>query len=146
MTLETMKAKMELKELVDTFSILAEEKDTKTQAQLFTENAVLTSYRNGEVISKQTGREKIEHACQSFLSLFDIVYHMNGQQVVQVEGEKAKGKSYCMVMLIGKNEEGKTVKNLQGVWYEDEYAKEEGKWKIAARNSYFTWNDSKTED
>jgi hypothetical protein len=35
MTQEIMQAKMEIKELVDTFSILADEKDVKTQAGLF---------------------------------------------------------------------------------------------------------------
>lgn len=143
MTLEMMEAKMELKELVDTFSILADEKDVKTQAGLFTEDAVLTSYQGEQKISEQHGREEIEAGCAAFLALFDTVYHMNGQQVVHVDGDHAKGKSYCQVVLIGKNEEGKRVRNMQGVWYEDEYVKQDGKWLIANRTSHFTWTDVK---
>lgn len=143
MTQEIMKAKMEIKELVDTFSILADEKDVKTQAGLFTEDAVLTSYQGEQKISEQRGREEIEAGCAAFLALFDTVYHMNGQQVVHVEGDHAKGKSYCQVVLIGKNEEGKRVRNMQGVWYEDEYVKQDGRWLIANRTSHFTWTDIK---
>lgn len=143
MTQEMMKAKMEIKELVDTFSILADEKDVKTQAGLFTEDAVLTSYQGEQKISEQHGREEIEAGCAAFLALFDTVYHMNGQQVVQVEGDHAKGKSYCQVVLIGKNEEGKRVRNMQGVWYEDEYVMQGGRWLIANRISHFTWADVK---
>lgn len=143
MTLEMMEAKMEIKELVDTFSILADEKDVKTQAGLFAEDAVLTSYQGEQKISEQHGREEIEAGCAAFLALFDTVYHMNGQQVVRVDGDHAKGKSYCQVVLIGKNEEGKRVRNMQGVWYEDEYVKQDGKWLIANRTSHFTWTDVK---
>lgn len=143
MTQEIMQAKMEIKELVDTFSILADEKDVKMQADLFAEDAVLTSYQGEQKISEQHGREEIEAGCAAFLALFDTVYHMNGQQVVHVDGDHAKGKSYCQVVLIGKNEEGKRVRNMQGVWYEDEYVKQDGRWLIANRTSHFTWTDVK---
>lgn len=143
MTLEMMEAKMEIKELVDTFSVLADEKDAKTQAGLFAEDAVLTSYQGEQKISEQHGREEIEAGCAAFLALFDTVYHMNGQQVVHVDGSHAKGKAYCQVVLIGLNEEGKRVRNMQGVWYDDEYVKKDGKWLIANRNSHFTWADVK---
>lgn len=143
MTNEIMEAKMELKELVDTFSILADEKDVATQAKLFTEDAALISYSGDQKLSEQHGRAEIEASCGAFLALFDTVYHMNGQQVVTVDGDTAKGKAYCQVTLIGKNEEGKRIQNIQGVWYEDEYVKQDGKWLIANRTSHFTWADAK---
>lgn len=85
------------------------------QAGLFVEDAVLTSYQGEQKISEQHGREEIEAGCAAFLAFFDTVYHMNGQQVVHVDGNHTKGKSYCQVVLIGKNEEGKRVRNMQGV-------------------------------
>lgn len=143
MTPEMMIAKMELKELVDTFSILADRKDVATQAGLFAEDAALVSYSGDQKISEQHGRKEIEDGCAAFLSLFDTVYHMNGQQVVEVDGNHAKGTSYCQVVLIGPNETGKRVQTTQGVWYEDEYVKRDGKWLIANRTSHFTWTDAK---
>ena len=143
MTDEAMLAKLELKELVDTFSILADRKDVKTQAGLFTEDASLISYSGDQKISEQHGRKEIEDGCTAFLALFDTVYHMNGQQVVEVDGDHAKGTAYCQVVLIGLNEAGKRVQTTQGVWYEDEYVKQDGSWRIAGRTSHFTWTDAK---
>lgn len=141
MNTETIIAKLELKELVDTFSNLADIKDTKTQAQLFTEDASLTSY-NGDQVFKQEGREAIEEACAGFLALFDTVYHLNGQQVVNLKGNAAEGVAYCNVVLIGE-QNGKRIQTTQGVRYEDEYVKVDGKWKIANRVSHFVYTDIK---
>ncbi|WP_162012170.1 nuclear transport factor 2 family protein [Streptococcus sp. S784/96/1] len=142
MNTETLMEKLALKELVDTFSNLADIKDTKTQAQLFVENATLTSH-NGDQVFKQEGREAIEEACAAFLALFDTVYHLNGQQVVQIDGDKATGTAYCQVVLIGANEKGKQAQTTQGVRYEDEYVKVDGQWKIANRTSHFIYTDVK---
>lgn len=143
MTVEMMNEKMALKELVDVFSILADEKKTDEQAQLFTEDAVLTSYVGDQMTSQLKGRAEIGDACGKFLALFSTVYHINGQHVVEVSGDTAKGKAYCQATLVGKNEMGKTTRTTNGVWYEDEYAKVDGKWLIANRISHFSWSDEK---
>lgn len=140
MKMEELIEKQALKELVDTFSNLADMRDTKTQSMLFTEDATMTSIVGGNA-STLKGRDEIEKACAKFLSLFDTVYHSNGQQVVTIDGDRAKGVSYCTVMLIGKNAEGVRTQNLQGVRYEDEYQKIDGKWYIAKRTSHFEWSD-----
>ncbi len=143
MTTKEQYDKLKLKELVDTFSNLADVKDTKTQAQLFTENAKLESF-NGDFHSVQNGREEIEEACANFLALFDTVFHLNGQQVVTIlDDTRATGIAYCHVVLIGENEDGKRIQTTQGVRYEDEYVKLDGDWKIANRTSHFMYTDTK---
>lgn len=137
-----LEEKMALKELVDTFSNLADIKNTAAQALLFDENAVLKSYISGDMIAEQIGRKAIEQACASFLALFDTVYHMNGQQVVEIKENTAVGTAYCQVVLIGM-QDGKRVMTTQGVIYNDEYIKKDGKWLIANRNSNFIWQDNK---
>lgn len=142
--MELIQEKLALKELVDVFSNLADAKDTAAQAQLFTEDAVLESYINGELTSKQVGRTEIKKACAGFLALFDTVYHVNGQQVVEVDGNTATGIAYCQVVLIGENG-GKRIMNTQGVRYQDTYTKLDGKWLIQVRKSDFVWSDSKVD-
>ena len=66
MTNEMMIAKLELKELVDTFSILADQKDVKTQAGLFTEDASLISYSGDQKISEQQGEVAPEQIMDEF--------------------------------------------------------------------------------
>ena len=128
--------------MVDTFSILADKKDVKAQVQLFTANAMVETYVNGVSVTKLNGRKEMEDTFGAFLKNFEIVYHFNGQQTVTINGNKASGILYCMVTLIG-IENGKKMKTSIGIFYEDEYVRENGKWLIAKRKSVFDWQDKR---
>ena len=142
--MNVMEEKLALKELVDTFSILADQKDTDAQAMLFTEDATLKSYRGEELLSQQQGRQAIGNACGQFLALFDTVFHINGQQVAALTDDThATGTAYCQVVLIGLDASGQRTMTSQGTWYDDRYVKMDGKWLIANRTSHFVWSDSK---
>lgn len=129
-----------LRELVDHFSILADKKEVWKQTELFTKDATVDSYVNGELTSSLKGTEEIGNAFEAFLSNFEMVYHMNGQHVVSINGNKAEGTLYCRVDLIG-SENGKKINNTSAVFYKDEYVYENGQWLIAKRTSTFVWND-----
>jgi hypothetical protein len=129
-----------IKNLVDTFSILADTKDTKTQALLFTENATVESRVNGQPGMVLSGRDQIGGAFGAFLQNFETVYHLNGQQTVDIKGDKASGTSYCLVTLIGA-ENGKKMKTTMGVYYHDEFVKEKNRWLISKRTSNFVWQE-----
>lgn len=129
--------KAALKNLVDTFSILADIKDAQAQTFLFTENAVVDSYRDGKLGTHLEGRKQIGEVFGNFLSNFKIVYHFNGQHSVTINGNKATGVLYCLTTLISAD----NVKNTFGIHYNDEYVFENGKWLISKRSSYFDWTD-----
>lgn len=130
-----------LKALVDEFSILADKKDIPNQLLLFTEDAKVESISNGQAGTTLVGRKQIGEAFTNFLNLFETVYHINGQQTVNIKKNKATGIAYCLVTLIG-IQNGKKIKNDMGVIYNDEYVKINGKWLIANRKSNFTWRAS----
>ncbi len=129
-----------LKELVDNFSILADLKDVQKQLLLFTENATVESTINGQVVGLLNGRKQIGEAFENFLNNFETVYHINGQQTVTLYGDKASGISCCTVTLLGTENE-KKIKTTMGVYYNDDYEKENEKWLIAKRKSNFVWQD-----
>ena len=95
-----------LKKLVDTFSNLADVKDVKSQMDLFTDDAEVIS-KTGNQTFHSKGKKEIEKAFTDYLALFQIVYHLNGQQTVEINGDHATGISYCFVTLIG---DGKKIK------------------------------------
>lgn len=132
--------RLALKELVDNFSILADKKDVRAQTQLFTANGMVETYRKDALVTKLAGRKEMENVFGAFLKNFETVYHFNGQQTVTLNGDKASGVSYCMVTLIGV-ENGKKMKTSIGVYYQDEYVRENGRWLIAKRRSVFDWED-----
>jgi hypothetical protein len=131
-----------LKELVDTFSILSDRKDVRAQVQLFTANATVETYRKDVLAAKLTGRKEMEDRFGAFLKNFETVYHFNGQQTVTLGGDRASGVSYCMVTLIGL-EGGKKMKTSIGVYYQDEYVRENNRWLLAKRRSAFDWEDKR---
>lgn len=138
-----MEDRLALKELVDIFSILADQKKAQEQTLLFTENAEVVSIMNGQANPPLIGRKQIGETFAGFLSLFETVYHLNGQQTVSINGNSATGISYCQVTLIG-IENGKKMKTTFGVIYNDEFLKVNGHWLINKRRSNFTWTE-KTE-
>ena len=131
MSTQKIEDQLALKKLVDTFSNLADTKDTQAQMDLFTDDAEVISKTGGKTF-KSKGKKDIEKAFADYLKLFDVVYHLNGQQTVEINGDNATGISYCFVTLIGNGK-----KNQSGVRYHDTYVKQNGKWLIKKRESDF---------
>ena len=129
-----------LKNLVDTFSTLADQKETEKQTLLFTQDAVSETFVNNQVVSSLKGRKQIGETFAAFLNNFEMVYHINGQQTVTLNGDKATGISYCFVMLIG-TENGKKMKTTIGAYYTDEFVRQNGHWLIAHRKATFSWQE-----
>lgn len=130
--------KLAIKEVVDRFSILADTKEVDKQVLLFTENATVETFINGKSTGVISGRKQIGEAFSGFLNRFETVYHLNGQQVVNIEGNTAKATSYCLVVLIA-NDNGKKTKTTFGIYYNDDFAKQNNVWLITKRKSNFTW-------
>jgi len=129
----------DLKELVDTFSNLADTKEIEKQVLLFTEDATVEAFSGEKQTSSLKGRKAIGDAFAAYLANFETVYHINGQQTVSIEGDGASGTAYSLVVLI-RHEGGKTVRLTSGVTYKDEYVRQDGKWLISRRTSNFTWS------
>ncbi len=130
--------KMAIKNVVDRFSNLADTKEIDDQVLLFTEDGVVESISNGMPSSKLVGRPQLKEVFSGFLSGFHTVYHHNGQQTIDLQGDKASATSYCHVILVGE-QEGKTMKTTLYTIYQDEFVKQNGQWLIKHRTSNFVW-------
>ena len=127
-----------LKKLVDTLSNLADAKDIKSQMDYFIDDAIVCT-KDGKNVYTFNGKAEIERAFTDFVASFDVVYHLNGQYTVDIDGDMATGVSYCFVTLIG---DGKC--NQSGECYRDTYVKQNGCWLIKRRESNIMF--TKTED
>ena len=135
--------RMAIKELVDQFSILSDLKHAQAQALLFTEDAVVETYQGDQLTITLKDREQIAAVFGNFLNSLETVYHINGQQTVELNGNRATGVSYCQVTLIG-DENGKKMVTNHGVFYQDNYVKgKNGKWLISKRKSTFHWTEKR---
>ncbi len=130
---------MALKDLVDTFSNLADTKEIDEQVKLFTEDAEVKSYHGEKQTSHLKGRKELAETFKAFLAQFSTVYHINGQQTLQIDGDKATGIAYAQVVLVSEKNGNKTMR-IQGVRYNDEYERHNGRWLISKRTSHFMWS------
>ena len=128
MTIPNQQAERQaLKDLVDTFSNLADEKRVAEQMALFTPDAQVNTYIGGKLFAEAKGREEIEQVFSSFLAQFHSVYHLNGQHTVTFRSEtEAEAINYCAVKLVGE-QDGKQVLQDHSVRYQDMYIKQGGK-------------------
>lgn len=138
MELKELEDRIALRELVDKIAILGDAGDVEGQVQLFTENAVSETIAQGKTLMLLQGRENMAVAFKGFLKDIETVYHLNGQQVVTLNGDRATGTCYCLATLIG-NENGRKTTTTIGATYEDEYIRENGRWLIAKRVGHFRW-------
>ena len=138
MTTNELIDKMEIAELVALFSIYADQKKIKEQAELFTKNATLISYMGKQKVADLHGRTEIYKSCNEFMSLFETAHHMNGQHLINI-ADSITG--YNVTNLIRKEEKGNKTATKNNIYYEDTYEKINSKWFIAKRISYFVYSE-----
>ncbi|EPZ00216.1 nuclear transport factor 2 family protein [Mannheimia haemolytica] len=143
MNLQQIQDRLALKDLVDTFSNLADEKKVAEQMPLFTQDAVVNTYISGKLVFEMHGVAEIEQVFTTFLTPFHSVYHLNGQHTVTfIDENNATAINYCAVKLV-ETKEGKEILHDHSVRYADTYVKQEGKWRIAKRIANFMISESR---
>ena len=101
MTIQELTDRAELKDLVDTFSNLADVKDAASQGELFLPDGWLEFQLgfDGD-IKKIEGREALVQAFAATINPCKAVYHINGQHTVTLHGDEAEGVAYCAATLV----------------------------------------------
>ena len=142
MTMQELIDRAELKDLVDTFSNLADVKDAASQGELFLPDGWLEFQMgyDGE-INKIVGREALVQAFAATINPCKAVYHINGQHSVTISGDEAEGIAYCTATLVN-DVDGKDNITTNYVRYSDLYVKEDGRWYIKRRRTTFLISDS----
>jgi hypothetical protein len=137
MTILEMQDKFEIQELVNVFATLADEKDAKSQGELFLENGLLEFQMgfDGELQSI-VGREALVKAFAATINPCIAVYHINGQHIITLNGDAATGTAYCQATLVN-DVEGKKIMTVNHVRYRDCYQKVDGKWYLEKRRTTF---------
>ena len=134
MSLEMLEAKEAIREVIDGFSNL--ECDVHSQMKYFTEDTHVMVYMGGNLAMDIHGREELEKQFSGFTKGIKASHHMNGQQVITVEGDKATDVHYCRAALV-MEENGQDVVSDNYIRYTDTLVRENGEWKIAKREQHF---------
>lgn len=143
MTLEILKSKQELRELIDAYATLGDEKKISEQMYLFRPDANYTVYMNGMEVANITGTDKLEQEFNGHASLVKTYFTLNGQHTVQIDGDIATGISFSQIKMV-RETDGKDVITDYSVRYDDQYVRANGKWLIKKRIGHFLIIEART--
>ena len=87
--IEAIEDRMAIKNVVDTFSTLADTKEVELQGLLFTEDAKVVNHAEGRPTTTLNGCREIVKAFGDYLATTELTFHQNGQQTVTLDGDRA---------------------------------------------------------
>lgn len=143
MTLEILKNKQDLRDLVDNYAYLSDEWKISEVMDLFTPDVTYKVYMNGALVAHVSGREKMESDFNLHASQVKTYFTLNGQHTTKIDGETTTGVSFSQIKMI-READGKDVLTDYSVKYEDQYVFQNGKWLIKDRIGYFVMIESRT--
>ncbi|WP_262282771.1 nuclear transport factor 2 family protein [Micromonospora sp. MA102] len=132
-----------LGELVDAYARLADRRDARGQAALFTADARVAVYDGEPDTTEPTqvlnGRDELADAFGA-LRNYDRTTHFNGQRTVTVDGDRATGETYCLAHHLW-TEEGQRTLMVMSIRYHDTFVRQDGRWLFAERRLITDWID-----
>ena len=143
MTLEILKTKEDLRNLIDDYAYLGDEKKIAEQLDLFTSDVAYKVFMNGVLVADVSGRENMESDFNLHSSQVKTYFTLNGQHTVKIDGETATGVSFSQIKMI-REVAGKNILTDYSVKYEDQYVFQNRKWLIKDRIGYFVIIESRT--
>ena len=140
MTMEMLEAKEAIREVIDQFANL--ECDVAAQAKFFTEDTHIMVHMNGQLAMDIHGAAEMVKQFGAFTASVKASHHMNGQQVITVDGDKAQDVHYCRAVLLTE-QNGQEVIVDNYIRYIDQLVKQDGAWRIAERDQYFVMAETR---
>ncbi|GAA4153383.1 hypothetical protein GCM10022217_09080 [Chryseobacterium ginsenosidimutans] len=143
MTLEILKTKEDLRNLIDNYAYLSDEWKISEVMDLFTSDVTYKVHMNGALVADVSGRENMERDFNSHASQVKTYFTLNGQHTVKIDGDTATGISFAQIKMI-REVEGKDVLTDYSVKYDDYYVKQNENWLIKDRVAYFLIIESRS--
>lgn len=131
-----LSTKEELRNLIDAYAGLGDEKKISEQMGLFTADARYQVYMNGVLAADVSGTETLEKEFNGHAAQVKTYFTLNGQHTVEIDGTAAEGVSFSQIKMI-RTAEGKDVLSDYSVRYDDKYVFQDDKWFIKERIGYF---------
>lgn len=139
---EELKARQELKALVDNYATESDRNNQDYYVNVFTKDCHVRVYFNNQLGMDLTNVEDLIRAYKGFGAAKES-FHMNGQQVVEFQDdEHATGTCYALAHLVNEKD-GADILTVHGVRYYDKYLKIDGNWRISERDQYFVFSDTR---
>ena len=138
-------AAVALRLLVDSYARHVDRRDTEAVAGLFSADGRLVAhFHSGPDGSPtvRTGRDEIAAALVAGLARYEATTHVVGGQVVEVDGEDAKGETVCLAHHLYRRDGARRLL-VMAVRYDDDFVRQSGIWRFAQRQLRLDWRDDR---
>jgi hypothetical protein len=95
-----------------------------------------------DLVFDLVGARQVEEAFAAFAATMRRSFHLNGQHVVELDGDAATGITYCQVKHVS-DADGHEVITDSSVRYDDTYVRRDGRWFISRRIARFTMHETR---
>jgi uncharacterized protein (TIGR02246 family) len=134
--------KRELRELALRYARACDTHDAAEFAAIFTED--------GEIVSPghtMTGRDQIVAVVPSALkSMYLRTMHMVHNDMVWIDGDTARGETYCVAHHLTKESDTKASDYVMFILYDNKFRRENGRWYFSHRKLNLKWSKTQTVD
>ncbi|HEY6792082.1 MAG TPA: nuclear transport factor 2 family protein [Trebonia sp.] len=128
--------------LTEEYARATDRRELAAAASLFTEDGTLTLFMDGAE-SRPTGHHQGRAAVEAAIATvtrFDATTHFLGQRTFEVDGDRARGETYCLAYHVRKRH-GRQVNVLLAVRYLDTCVRRDGQWLFSERAIIADWTD-----
>jgi ketosteroid isomerase-like protein len=139
--------RLAIRELVDAYAYCADRRDAEGQESLFTEDAHFVVYMDGqgsEPTQVLDGRDALTPVFDD-LNRYRATMHFNGQSTVTLDGDRARGVSYCIAHHLF-TDDGERKLMVAWLRYGDTFVKVGDAWLFAGRDLYVDWTETRRSD
>jgi len=138
--------RLALADLAAAYARAADRRDPEGSAATFTEDGLLAIYHGQPGAEPPTmerrGREAIAKAMVG-LNRYTETTHLVGQQLVQIEGDRATGETYCLAHHLS-GEGSQRIIYIMSIRYLDVFARTAEGWRIAERRLAVDWTETRS--
>jgi ketosteroid isomerase-like protein len=139
--------RLAIRELVDAYADCADRRDAEGQKSLFTEDTHFVVYMDGqgsEPTQVLDGRDALTPVFDD-LNRYRATMHFNGQSTVTLDGDRARGVSYCIAHHLF-TDDGERKLMVAWLRYGDTFVKVGDAWLFAGRELYVDWTETRRSD
>jgi ketosteroid isomerase-like protein len=124
--------RLALRELVDRYALIPDDRDYALIDRVFCEAAVLVGPG-----FELKGREQIRRGMRT-IEKYSATFHAVHNQLLEIDGNEAVGITYCVANHLY-DDEGRTMKHDLGIRYHDRYRRGPDGWQIERRELEVVW-------
>jgi hypothetical protein len=129
-----------LERLTEEYAHATDRREPDRAASLFTEDGLFTLFMDGagsEPTAHHRGRPAITAAVAS-VSHYDATTHFLGQRSFEVDGDQARGETYCLAYHV-RRKPGLQVNVVLAIRYLDSCVRRGGRWMFSERRLVTDW-------